>query len=125
PSCFWFWPSKNWTVPVGEPADGNVAPTVAVSVTGWPSGADAGDAVSRTRVPAWLRKMAASGDEPPVPEVSPTRSGAPSPLKSPATTGKAVTPDWPVGRSMTVAVGVTAPSTTLTEAEGGDPAARS
>ena len=30
-------PSKNWTVPVGVPAAGLVAFTVAVKVTGWPN----------------------------------------------------------------------------------------
>ena len=38
--------SKNWTVPVGVPAPGGWALTVAVNVTGCPTTADAGAAVT-------------------------------------------------------------------------------
>ncbi len=47
-------PSKNWTVPVGEPAPGGLTVTVAVSVTLVPNVDGFGALVSAVAVLAWF-----------------------------------------------------------------------
>ena len=50
------------TVPVGVPAPGLTAATVAVNVTVWPTMGEAGDAVTETLVEAMLTVTGVAGE---------------------------------------------------------------
>jgi hypothetical protein len=55
-------PSKNWTVPEGEPAPGALAATVAVSVVCWPNNVGFGALVSDVLVLAWFTVWLCAAD---------------------------------------------------------------
>src|SRR5262249_15276197 len=114
-------PLKNWTVPVGVPAPGLDAATVAASVTDRPKTDGAGAAVSVASAPAWL-PLCASAGEPlevklvspryvPVIELAPVGSEEPDRVAVPLVK-VAVPSDVVPLKNSTVPVGVPAPGLT-------------
>ena len=64
-------PSKKFTVPVGVPAPGAVAVTVAVNVTDWPKTDGFAEETTAVLVAAWFTVCVIAGEVLPVKFVSP------------------------------------------------------
>ena len=64
-------PSKNWTVPEGEPAPGEPTDTVAVSVVDWVKNVGFGELVSDVAVEPWFTVCECAPDVLPVKLASP------------------------------------------------------
>src|SRR5262249_41672111 len=90
-------PSRKVTMPVGVPAPGATAVTVAVKVTDWPGAAGLTDGVTATAVTARLTVTPTTAEvlagEVPLPRIALTAAGPPS------------RPGVPIGRGLAVGVG--------------------